>query len=438
MDVWGWLAIGAVFVAWMVARLLLRVSQKPARRLQFPPQQTASGHRFTPAWLFGPPVHPFVRRFRQQSSVPVVTVPPHAFPHRAATRGELYDLSQDGDPTRLAGWGLPNWQTPDQLADGLGLTVNRLAWLTHRCRRGQPDGTGPQRTHYHYRWIAKRSGGVRLLEVPKRSLRDVQRLLLKLVIEKIPPAASAHGFIAGRSIHTNALPHAGQAIVLKLDLRDFYATVSLNKVIALFRRCGYSREVAIWLGRLTTSVIPGHLAPPAEDRMAVWRYRRRHLPQGAPTSPALANLAAYGLDRRLQGMAEKWGITYTRYADDLTFSGPAEMSSKLRKFIPLVEQIIRNEGFHSNRKKRQVLRAHQRQIVTGVVVNERPGVKRADVDTLKAILHNCVQRGPHSQNRDGHANFAAHLRGRIAHIAQFRPERGARLLELYQRINWTH
>jgi hypothetical protein len=163
----------------------------------------------------------------------------------------------------------------------------------------------------------------------------------------------------------------------------------------------------------------------------------RHLPQGAPTSPALANLSAFGLDVRLAGLAQSWRLQYTRYADDLTFSGDARFIAALRDFIPLAEQVIRSEGFQSKRQKRRVVRANQRQVVAGVVVNARINVARSEYDVLKAILHNCVTHGPGSQNRQDHPRFEAHLRGRIAHVARLNPTRGQRLLAILERIKWS-
>ena len=165
-------------------------------------------------------------------------------------------------------------------------------------------------------------------------------------------------------------------------------------------------------------------------------YLRRHLPQGAPTSPRLANLSAFSLDVRLSGLARAFGAAYTRYADDLTFSGPAAFGHSLRDFIPLVSQIIRQERFRVNRAKRQVLRANRALVVTGVVVNQKVNVPRRQFDRLKAVLTNCVREGPSTQNHAGHPRFAAHLRGRIAHVGQLNPARGAKLLALYDRIDW--
>ncbi len=377
----------------------------------------------------------FPRSRLPRAPLTIVTESPHAFSHRAWRPGTYFDLTQDGNLERLIQWQLPVLREPEDIAEWLGVTVNRLAWLTHRCRGGSAEG--PRQSHYHYQWRKKKSGGVRLIEAPKTELRSIQRKILHELLDKVPLSNAAHGFVRGRSIRTHAAVHVKPAILVKFDLQDFYPSVTFNRVVAIFRAIGYCREAALWLARLTTTAIPSSLASPPEHPYAVWQYRGAHLPQGAPTSPALANLSAYWLDQRLSGLAKAFDARYSRYADDLTFSGDESLDTKLRLMIPLIEQIIHREKFRSNYRKRQVLRPHQRQVVTGVVVNDRPNVSRRDVDRLKAILTNCVHQGPASQNRSQHPNFAAHLAGRIAHIAQFHPPRAEKLRAIYARIDWT-
>ena len=248
------------------------------------------------------------------------------------------------------------------------------------------------KAHYHYRWLNKRAGGRRLIESPKRTLKQVQYRILREILDKVPPHGAAHGFSAGRSILTNARPHVKQAVLVKFDLANFYPSVTLARVTAIFRSLGYSREAAIWLARLTTSALPSNMPFVKEEPSAVLPYLKRHLPQGAPTSPALANLSAYSLDVRLSGLARTFGATYTRYADDLTFSGPQRFGTSLRDFIPLVSQIVRQERFRLNGSKRKVLRSTGKLIVTGVVVNEKLNVSRREFDRLKAVLTNCAAR----------------------------------------------
>ncbi len=380
--------------------------------------------------------HEALRR-RQQVKQPCLEVAgasPYRFARFGSRTGQYLDLSDDGDEALLGQCGLPVFHTPEQLADWLGLPLNKVAWLVHRFSAGH--AVSPEKAHYHYTWRQKRSGGFRLIESPKQTLKQVQVKILREILDCVATHPAAHGFVPGRSIVTNAVPHVGQGIVVKFDLTNFYTTVGFSRVVAIFRRLGYSREAAIWLGLLTTTAVPSNLPFDRAKLYAVLPYLRRHLPQGAPTSPALANLSAFHLDARLSGMAKSFGAQFTRYADDLTISGPVELSAGLRTLIPLVEQVIRRERFQSNRQKRQVLRANQRQSIAGVVVNIKTNVKRADFDHLKAILTNCVRLGPSTQNRLGVADFAAHLRGRIAHVIQLNAARGNRLLEIYNGIDW--
>jgi RNA-directed DNA polymerase len=364
-----------------------------------------------------------------------VTDSPYAFARfRVGTTGYL-DLSRDGDDARLAQFGLPRFRTPAELAAWAGIPLGRLAWLVHRFTDDSRPKTEAE-AHYHYHWLAKRGGGRRLIESPKRKLKDVQRKILAEIVGKVPPHSSAHGFTPRRSILTNAKPHVGQAILVTFDLANFYPSVSFARVTAIFRGLGYSREAAIWLARITTSALPANIPFLKQDPSAVLPYLRRHLPQGAPTSPAIANLSAYSLDVRLSGLARAFGAVYTRYADDLTFSGPSEFSTSLRDFIPLVKQIIRRERFRWNGSKNKVRRACSSLVVTGVVVNEKPNVRRRDFDRLKAVLTNCIREGPSTQNHAQHPHFAAHLRGRIAHVAHLNGSRGTKLLALYERIDW--
>jgi hypothetical protein len=168
---------------------------------------------------------------------------------------------------------------------------------------------------------------------------------------------------------------------MRVDLEDFFASVSAPRVYGIFRTAGYRESVAHTLTGLCTNVVPVDL--PLSGRLAR-RLAAPHLPQGAPTSPALANLAAYRLDCRLAG----FGLTYTRYADDLVFS----TDRNLRTLG--VERIARDEGFRLNAAKTRVMGRGSRQTVTGVVVNVRPNVPRAEYDRLKAILHRAVHDGP--------------------------------------------
>jgi hypothetical protein len=176
--------------------------------------------------------------------------------------------------------------------------------------------------------------------------------------------------------------------------------------------------------------------PRPQDVALGERLRSAHLPQGAPTSPALANLCAHRLDVRLAGLAQAVGAVYTRYADDLAFSGGDQLARSARRFQVAVAVIAGAEGFQLHFQKSRFMRRAVCQQLAGVVVNERPNVRRAVYDEMKAILTNCARHGPQTQNRAAHPDFRGHLLGRIAHVRMIHPERGAKLAELFGRIAW--
>lgn len=332
-----------------------------------------------------------------------------------ATRRARLRATAAGNPRRLAARGLPNLETADQLAAALGIEPRILAWLSF------PEKTDEPR-HYVGFAVKKRSGAYRVLYAPKRRLKQAQQWVHREILAKAAPAPSAHGFIAGRSIYTNAEPHIAKSIVLTLDLEDFFPSITYRRVRGIFQALGYRQEVAIVLARLCT------VRPAEKVREFLGGIRHRMLPQGAPTSPALANLATRRLDARLSGLARKFGCAYTRYADDLSFSGDEAFEKSLTRFIPLLRRIIRAEGFRLNRKKFHFARRGARQQVTGLVVNDGLSVPRRYRRQLRGILHNARKTGLAAQNRDSHPHFAEALRGRIEFVRSTHPDLAEKLI----------
>jgi RNA-directed DNA polymerase len=166
-------------------------------------------------------------------------------------------------------------------------------------------------------------------------------------------------------------------------------------------------------------------------------YARPHLPQGAPTSPALANLCAYRMDCRLAGLARSAGAGYTRYADDLAFSGDDAFAKGVERFSTHVAAILIEEGFTVQHRKTRVMRQGVRQHLAGLVANDRVNVRRAEFDRLKAILTNCVRFGPESQNRENHPLFRAHLEGRVGFVETINPTKAKRLRKILDEIDWA-
>jgi hypothetical protein len=351
-------------------------------------------------------------------------------------------LAMGTPPPNLGELAIPSLANESALAEWLEVTPCRLRWYADITGRNRKHPNGPLR-NYRARWIAKPNGRSRLLEIPKAKLKRIQRKILADILNHVPPHAAAHGFRPGCSAISNAAAHCGCAVVIKFDLVDFFPSVPAARVFRIFRTIGYPETVARLLTGLCTTRQPLDIwdkrpnpAPDGSDYTTRLRFAERHLPQGAPTSPALANLAACRLDRRLRRLAASLDATYTRYADDLTFSGSAELARGTTRLMRLVAIIAAEEGFSMNSRKTRVMRHGNRQTVTGVVVNAKPNVLRADFDRLKAILTNCVRHGAVSQNRDKHLNFRAHLEGRIAHFAAINPTRGRKLWALFDRIAW--
>jgi hypothetical protein len=165
-------------------------------------------------------------------------------------------------------------------------------------------------------------------------------------------------------------------------------------------------------------------------------YARPHLPQGAPTSPALANLCAYRFDCRLSGLAKSASAVYTRYADDMAFSGEESFERRVERFSIHAAAVLFEEGFTVHHRKTRIMRRGVRQYLAGLVTNEHINVVRADFDCLKATLTNCVRHGPASQNREGHPAFRSHLEGRVGFVEMVNAARGARLRKIFDLVQW--
>ena len=342
-------------------------------------------------------------------------------------------------------WPVPELPSLAALASHLALDAAELAWLADT--RGLERTVADQKLrNYRYAWLPRQNGPPRVIERPKARLKAIQRRVLHEVLDWIPAHDAAHGFTRGRSARSNATLHTGRSVVLGLDLEDFFASVSAGRAYGIFRTAGYPEPVAHTLTGLCTNAVPVNEwaavprpgTPPsiaAHHRLGR-RLATPHLPQGAPTSPALANLAAFRLDRRLAGLAAALGATYSRYADDLTLSGSRLLVDRAAGLRATIVTIAREEGFAVNERKSRLTTRAGRQRVCGVVVNDRLNVARSEYDVLKATLHNAAHHGPAGQNRTGVADFRAHLLGRIAWVESLHPGRGEKLRRQFAGIAW--
>lgn len=320
-------------------------------------------------------------------------------------------------PRREPPGALPKIETAGELAAFLGLPDEGA--LRRWMRPGAASGSA-----YVEFEVPKASGGSRRIATPRPELKRIQQRVLREILDRVAAHASCHGFVRGRSVVTNATPHARAAVVVKTDLREFFPSVHYRRVRGFFERLGYSREVGGALAGLTT------YRPKCDDGEVAWPGV---LAQGAPTSPALANLVCLRLDARLSGLAAKVGAVYTRYADDMTFSFVDEPAVSVGRFLWWVDQICQDEGFVENTRKRRVLRRCDSQRVTGVVVNSGASVPREARRRFRAILQNCRVHGIDSQAR-GHPDFRGYLRGFAAWVQMVQPERGAKLVAEVQAL----
>jgi retron-type reverse transcriptase len=247
---------------------------------------------------------------------------------------------------------------------GLGRSVERLA---QRLEMPLVELTSFEPRYFRFR-IPKRSGGIRELAVPSEATKALQHRLLRHVLAGLHAHPAACAFERGKSIADNAAPHAGQAVVIKLDVVNFFPSTSASRMQQYFQRIGYSRKAAQLLTRLTT--------------------HQDGLPQGAPTSPRLSNLVNFGIDVRLSNLASSYDGQYTRYADDITISLPHDNPRRVRGVIQRIRHILRSYGYELHQKKKlKILRRHHQQLVTGLVVNERVNLPRKKRRHLRAVLH---------------------------------------------------
>ncbi len=315
-------------------------------------------------------------------------------------------VKANGRPADIAKNKLPPLAKVSDVLTLLGLADTRA--LAPLCRAGTAAGSP-----YVEFEIDKANGTKRAIAAPRAPLRKIQRVILREILDKIPLHDAAHGFVKGRSTVTNAKPHERAALIVKMDLVDFFPTMHFRRVRGVFNQLGYNEKVAQVLASLCT------YRPVLEGKFVAWPGV---LPQGAPTSPALANIACRRMDARLAALAKKSGAHYTRYADDLTFSFDAEPKT-LGRFLWWVDQICQQEGFSENARKRRILRKKSQQRVTGIVVNSGMFIPRKDRHRFRAILQRVKKNGLEAEAR-GRKDFRAYLLGFAAYVKMVQPELG--------------
>jgi RNA-directed DNA polymerase len=327
---------------------------------------------------------------------------------------------------RLQADRLPILNDGADIANAMGISLSQLRFLAFSRRVSTVS-------HYVRFQIPKKTGGVRAISAPLPRLKQAQQWILDNILECIVLHHSAHGFRRGRSIVTNAQPHVGALVVINLDLENFFPSISYRRVKGVFCSLGYSEAVATILGLICTE--PDVTQIEMDGRNYYISQTARHLPQGAPSSPAITNLLCRRLDRRLQGLAESRGFIYTRYADDLTFS--TTNSEKLRdigNILHGVGSIVAHEGLTVHPDKTRVLRASQQQEVTGVVVNEKLNVDRATLQKFRATLYQIEKDGLAGKQWGKGDDVLMSIEGFANYVAMVNPDKGSNFLAQVKRI----
>ena len=326
----------------------------------------------------------------------------------------VYD---SGEPEKLAALGLPLLTSATDVAQAIGIEERELAWLTYHRGAATLD-------HYSRFLIPKRRGGTRVISSPKRRLRVAQSWLLEQILTPLPVHDAAVAFRPGLSVVDNAAQHTGRAVVARIDLQDFFPSITLPRVRRFFRSLGYSSGIATLFALLATEAPRTAVALDGQTHFVA--LGERCLPQGACTSPALTNLLCRRLDTRLAGAAAALGFRYTRYADDLVFSH-AEASAPVGILLALARRILAETGFRVNEEKTSVLRPQHRQVVTGIVVNETPHVSREDLRRFRAVLHRCETLGLPAVSEQMGKDARAYAAGYLAFLHMVSPAQAQRL-----------
>lgn len=335
----------------------------------------------------------------------------------AGVSGGLGKTSADVD--RLRETKLPVANTALELATAIGVTLSELRFLAFAREVSTT-------THYRRFTIPKRSGGERVISAPMQRLKHVQHWILEHVLEPIALAEPAHGFVPGRSTVSNAVPHVGAAVVINVDLKDFFPTVTYRRVKGLFAKLGYSEQVATVLALVCSEP---DIVESTLDGVTYYVARGpRRLPQGAPTSPAITNVLCRRLDNRIAGYARTRGLTFTRYADDLTLS-TKDASIDVGAVLGFIRRTVAAEGFAVHPDKIRVVRRGRRQEVTGIVVNEKPGVVRAALRRFRALLFQIEKDGPAGKKWGHGGDVLTAALGFASYVAMVDPAKGKDLRE---------
>ncbi len=333
-----------------------------------------------------------------------------------AVSGGLSDILSD--IAKLQQNGLPLFNTPADVANAMNISVSQLRFLAFNRSISKVN-------HYRRFAIPKKTGGTRKISAPMYKLKDVQHWVLQNILNKTEIHEAAHGFVTGRSIVSNATPHVQAAVVINFDLKDFFPGIDFKRIKGVYKHMGYSESVATVLALICTEADVDEAILDGEK----WFIGNgeRHLPQGAPTSPALTNIICRKLDKRLTGLAAKLSFKYTRYADDLSFS--SGIDHNINALQQCLQKIVTDEGFTLHPDKTRIMRTGAKKEVTGITVNDKPGVDRKTLKKFRAALHQLETKGAVHTHWGQSPDIVASMEGYANFVLMVDQEKGTKLKE---------
>ena len=340
---------------------------------------------------------------------------------------QLNDKTTAAD--RLKSQGLPVLETANDVAKAMEITIGELRFLAYSRKNSKIS-------HYKRFKVAKKSGGHRLISAPMPRLKKAQHYILDHILNTITIHPKAHGCVLEKSILSNAVPHVHKDVVINQDVKNFFPSITYNRIKGVFKAMGYSEQVSVIFGLLCSETKILDISLLGENYFA--QQGKRFLPQGSPCSPAITNIICKKMDYRLDGLATKYGFTYTRYVDDITFSGDKAQFSKITAFLKYSKKIVKSENFTLHPDKLRIMKRHQRQEVTGVVINEKPNINKPSLKWFRALLYQIEKDGIKGKTWNGGLNVLAEIDGYANFIYQIDQKKGRAYKERVAKLLIEH
>jgi RNA-directed DNA polymerase len=308
------------------------------------------------------------------------------------------------------------------------------------------------RKRYFQFTIKKKSGTERTISAPNNGLKEIQKcinLIFQLIYE---PNSAANGFVPGKSIVDNALVHAGSLYVYNIDLKDFFPSIDQARIWGRLKHAPFNLNEAqnrSELANIIASLCCHEMEVERPDNTGAFvKTIKSVLPQGAPTSPTLSNIICERLDIRLSGAAKRFGLKYSRYADDITFSSMHNKYQKDGEFLAEIQRIITEQNFHIKESKTRLQKQGFRQEVTGLVVNDKPNVNKRYISQLRMWIYYWEQYGYEKANsffkpkyiadkghiKKGTSSLENVLAGKLEYLKMVKGEKHTVYLNLSERI----